>query len=249
MTVGRWRPILLVTTIATILSGALCAAFTPDHEGPLPRGFRHPVIAAELVMNAAEIVQVYGISAQSGACGTARPNADPSDCASVRTLRLNTWADFLFIACYASMLFFLGRSMKGWLGVATTILTPLAALADVVENIGILRATVEPASDFLAWTIRTPSMVKWSLLGLVWIALFRRFVSLDAWHAGSSAWRFAELAVGMLYALAGLTCLYALLDGNAAIETGAAFLAPAFLGQLAILWRDRGFLARLDASG
>jgi hypothetical protein len=242
------RRILLVATIATILSGALCAAFTPPHAGPLPRGFRHPVFAAELVRDAAEIAQVYGTSAPRGACADASSEAHPPDCASVRVLRLNTCADFLFIACYASMLFFLGRSMGGRLGAAISLLAPLAALADVFENIGILRATVEPASDSLAWTIRTPSLIKWSLLGLVWTALFRRFVRLEAWRAGMSAWRFAELAVGTFYALGGLTALVAVLDGNAAVETSAALLAPAFLGQLIILWRDRGFVARLGVS-
>ena len=143
--------ILLVTTIATVLSGLLCAALRPNHEGPLPRGFRHPVIAAELVVNAAEVVQVYGTSAQHGACAAPPPGgAEPWDCTFVRMLRLNTWADFLFIASYSSMLFFLGRSLGGWLGLAIAVLAPLAALADVIENIGILRATVEPASPFRA---------------------------------------------------------------------------------------------------
>src|SRR5215471_18203604 len=109
----RMHRILLITTIATVLSGLLCTVLKPNHEDPLPRGFRHPVIAAELVMNAAEIVQVYGTSAQSGACPAARLKSanEPWDCASARMLRLNTYADFLFIACYGSMLFFLGRSL------------------------------------------------------------------------------------------------------------------------------------------
>src|SRR5215471_14883941 len=119
----RMHRILLITTIATVLSGLLCTVLKPNHEGPLPRGFRHPVIAAELVMNAAEIEQVYGTSAQHGACGTMPPGvAEPWDCAAIRMLRLNTWADFLFIACYGSMLFFLGRSLRGWLGLAITVL-------------------------------------------------------------------------------------------------------------------------------
>ena len=243
------RRILLVTTIATILGGLLCTALKPNHEGPLPRGFQHPVIAAELVMNAAEIVQVYGTSAQSGACAAARPHDnEPWDCASMRMLRLNTWADFLFIACYGSMLFFLGRSLRGRVGLAIAMLAPLAALADVVENIGILRATVEPASDALAAAIRTPSLVKWALLGLIWTALWRRFVVVSAWRQELSAWRFVETAVGVFYAAGGLLCLYALIDGNAAVEIGAALLAPAFIGQLIILWFDRGFIAQLDAA-
>jgi hypothetical protein len=240
--------ILLITTIATVLSGLLCTVLKPNHEGPLPRGFRHPVIAAELVMNAAEIEQVYGTSAQHGACGTLPPGvAEPWDCAAIRMLRLNTWADFLFIACYGSMLFFLGRSLRGWLGLAITVLAPLAALADVVENIGILRATVEPASDALAAMIRTPSLVKWTLLGLIWTALWRRFFDLAAWRRGLSAWRFVEAAVGGFYAAGGLLCLWALMDDNALVEIGAALLAPAFIGQLIILLFDRGFIERLDA--
>ena len=238
--------ILIVTTIATVLTGLLCTVLKPNHEGPLPRGFRHPVIAAELVMNADEIVQVYGTSAQHGACGTAPPDvAEPWDCASMRMLRLNTWADFLFIACYGSMLFFLGRSLGGWVGLAIAVLAPLAALADVVENIGILRATVEPASDALAAAIRTPSLVKWALLGLIWTALWRRFAVLDARRRGSRVWRIIESVVGTCYAVGGLLCLYALIDGNALVEIGAALLAPAFIGQLIILLFDRDFIERL----
>ena len=243
------RRILLISTIATVLSGLLCTALKPNHEGQLPRGFQHPVFAAELVMNAAEIVQVYGTNAQRGACIATQPGAaEPWDCASMRVLRLNTWADFLFIACYGSMLFFLGRSLHGWVGLAIAMLAPLAALADVVENIGILRATAEPASDALAAMIRTPSLVKWALLGLIWTALWRRFFVLAAWRRGFSAWRFVEAAVGGFYAAGGLLCLWALIDGNALVEIGAALLAPAFIGQLIILWFDHGFAERLDAA-
>jgi hypothetical protein len=239
------RRILLVTTVATILTGSLCALLKPSHDGPLPRDFRHPVIAAELVTSAAEIVQVYGTSAQNGACEAEPADAQPPDCASIRMLRWNTWADFLFIACYATMFFFLGRSTSGWLGIAITILAPLAALADVVENIGILRATAEPATDFLAWTIRTPSLIKWAALGLIWTALFRRFVVRGVWRA-AVVWRVAALAVGTLYALSGLICLFALIDGNAVIETGTALLVPALLGQFLIFWRNPPFLVPLD---
>jgi hypothetical protein len=35
---------------------------------------------------------------------------------------------------------------------------------------------------------------------------------------------------------------------NALVEIGAALLAPAFIGQLIILWFDRGFIERLDAA-
>ena len=186
---------------------------------------------------------------KSAACASATPDAnEPWDCAAVRMLRLNTWADFLFIACYGSMLFFLGRSLRGWLGLAITVLAPLAALADVVENIGILRATVEPASDALAAMIRTPSLVKWTLLGLIWTALWRRFFHLAAWRRGLSVWRFVEAGVGGFYAAGGLLCLWALIDDNALVEIGAALLAPAFIGQLIILLFDRGFIERLDAA-
>jgi hypothetical protein len=239
------RRLLLAATLAMIATSLLCVFFTPIHEAALPRGFHHPVIAAELVESAVEIKQVYGTSAQQGEC-TAQPREsdEPWDCGFIRTLRYNTWVDFLFIASYATTFFLLGRLLGGWLGAAVMVLAPLAALADVVENIGMLRAAVEPATDLLAWSIRTPSLVKWTALAVIWAALSHVFVGPGLSRGAAMIWRVVELMTGALYAASGLVCLYALLDGNAAIETGISLLAPAALLQLAILWRDAGFWAR-----
>jgi hypothetical protein len=59
------RRVLLVVTLATILSALVSESFAPER-GNLPRGFRRPVLAAELVRNADEIRQVYGTNPQSG---------------------------------------------------------------------------------------------------------------------------------------------------------------------------------------
>ena len=119
----------------------------------LPDGYRNPVLALELVKNGADIRQILAAE-------------------NVRQfIRRNTYKDFGFIFVYA--LFFIALSLllsrmnfswaryAGWFAAGCTA---LAAIMDLVEDWGMLRAVKGEASDPLADSIRFPSLAKWSFL-------------------------------------------------------------------------------------
>jgi hypothetical protein len=135
------------------------------------------------------------------------------------------------------MYFLLGRLLSGRLGAAIMILSPVAALADTLENWGMFRAMVSPATDVLAASVSTPSMVKWALLAIIWIFLFRLFTSKD----GVTGWRVAEFATGLLYVIGGLMCLSAIFGKQDRIEQSVSLIGLASALQLAILLFDHSF--------
>jgi hypothetical protein len=114
-------------------------------------GIERPVLAAELVRDAADIVMVYR--------GSDAFRAE---------LKSNTICDFFFIAAYGAMFFVMGRWTGGRLGAAISMCAVVAALAEVAENVGILRTIYgAPITDALARSTSGPSLVKWSLLGAI----------------------------------------------------------------------------------
>ena len=243
------RRVLIGASIATILTSLLCLALTPRHDGVLPRHFQSPIIAAELVRDGAEVEQVYGTATQAGRCAS-HPDAaaPPWDCAFAATLRWNTWADFLLIASYALTYFLLGRLFSSRLGWLVLILAPIAALADIGENIGILHAISEAATDALAIAVRRPSLVKWTALGLMWLAFVELFLA-RAWSSGASmVWRVAEVATGLLYGAGGVLCLIGLLGDESMIEAGVSAAGLAILLQIPVLWADHRRSRRSHAS-
>jgi len=121
----------------------------------LPDGYRNPVLALELVKNGEDIKRI--VSAEDG---KAR-----------EFIRRSTYKDFGFIFVYA--LFFVALSLLlsrmdsswakfvGWSAAACAL---LAAILDLIEDRGMLKAIAGEASDSLADSIRYPSLAKWSLL-------------------------------------------------------------------------------------
>jgi len=121
----------------------------------LPAGYSNPVLALELVKNGADIKQI--VEAESGK--------------AAKFIRRNTYKDFGFIIVYA--VFFIAVSLLlsqmypgrarcvAWFaaGCAT-----LAAILDVAEDRGMLKALGGEFTDSLADSIRYPSLAKWSLL-------------------------------------------------------------------------------------
>ena len=232
------RRLLLGTSLATVAVSLVCLILTPPHPG-LPRNFQSPVVAGELVRNAAEIEQVYGTALQAGHCGS--PDyAASKDCVIAARLRLITWIDFLLIPSYALTYFLLGRLISNRLGWLVMALAPIAALADVAENIGILHATAEAATDALALAIRTPSLVKWTALALMWLAFIAVFWARYRASGASLGWRLAEAATGLLYGLGGGLCLAGILGDERMIEAGVRAAGLAILLQIPVLWHDHG---------
>jgi hypothetical protein len=235
------RQRILAATIATLVIGVVCLALTPRHDGALPRGFQSPVFAAELVRNSSELVQVYGTAAQAGRCESEVRNAE---CDFVRGLRWNTGADFFFIAGYTVAFVLLARLLPAALGAAAVALAMIACVGDITENLGMFRAMAEPATDALALAVRTPSLVKWTALALLWLAFAALFLAPALTRASSPLWRLIEGLAGLGYLLGAVLCFYAMLAQDALVEpaTTAVFLAGIL--QVIILWRDTAFLRR-----
>lgn len=140
----------------------------------LPDGYRNPVLALELVKSGADIEQI--VKAESGK--------------AAKFIKRSTYKDFGFIFVYALSFIALSLLLSqmnvgrmrclGWFAAAVAA---LAAILDLAEDRGMLRAIAGEASDSLADSIRHPSLAKWSLLfifgllvGLLLIALRDVFV-------------------------------------------------------------------------
>lgn len=121
----------------------------------LPDSYSNPVLALELVKNGADIEQI--LRAESGQTAT--------------FIKRNTYKDFGFIFVYAvsfiTLSLLLSQMNSGrirFLGWFAGGCAALAAILDLVEDRGMLRAIAGEASDSLADSIRYPSLAKWALL-------------------------------------------------------------------------------------
>jgi hypothetical protein len=209
------RRLAIWLTVATIATSLVTLVTAPKATWKLPQGFRSPVLAAELVKDAAAIRMLYDDSSKFR-----------------RDLETNTLCDFLFIASYGSMFFVLGRIAGGKLGRVISWCAVGAMAMDVAENIGILRTFPAPvAPDALALSTRVPSLTKWWLLAVICLLLAIWFQ-----NAHGDALRFV---VGGLYLIAAAI----LAIGTARIwETDASEAFPALgLATVAqLVWLIRG---------
>ena len=150
--------------------------------------------------------------------------ANAGDLQGVEGIKYQTYADFLFVGAYAGLWCVLGASVHPIL----PFVVIAGGVADVFENVGILRAITRAAQrndDDARW-IRTPSYVKWSLLAVVWIAL--AFV--PASLVPARGWR---LSIALPYAVAGVMCLVGLvLSSYRLVGATVAPISVALLAQL-----------------
>jgi hypothetical protein len=143
----------------------------------LPDNYSNPVLALELVKDGAGIKEIMESEE-----GRAR-----------EFVRRSTYKDFGYICVYA--LFFILLSLllsqmnfswARWVGLLAAACAALAAVLDLVEDRGMLKAAAAPtgsATDSLADSIRYPSLAKWAflfifslLVGLLLIARRDAFV-------------------------------------------------------------------------
>lgn len=137
----------------------------------LPDGYRSPVLALELVKSEADIKQI--VKAESGE--------------AAKIIERSTHKDFGFILVYAlafiAVSLLLAKMNRDYylrlMGCFAAGSVALAALLDLEENRGMLRAVAGEASDSLAAaSIRHASFAKWALLFifalLVGLLLFLR---------------------------------------------------------------------------
>jgi hypothetical protein len=121
----------------------------------LPDSYLNPVLALELVEKGSDIKQILG--AEDGRAG--------------EFIQKNTYKDFGYIALYAG-------SLSGWaccsrecsfrgrrfLGFAAAACAAIAAVLDLIEDRGMLKAIASEASDSRANSIRYSSLGKWAFL-------------------------------------------------------------------------------------
>jgi hypothetical protein len=196
----------------------------------LPDGYSNPVLALELVKDGKDITRI--INAENG---------------KVRDfIRKNTHKDFGFIFVYA--LFFISLSVLlsrmnfswamwvGWLGAACAV---LAAILDLVEDRGMLKAIAGEASDSLAKSIRYPSLAKWGLLFIFSLLVGLLLIGSRNILAVSAAFFLVAAVLGLVGVLLNLLrprFYWTFPAATFSIGTAIAVLAIAF-----ILWPGRLF--------
>jgi hypothetical protein len=207
----RWIGIAAVLNLAMIALLLGRPHFT-NASRPV-RGIKDPMIAMEMVRDASEVDLVLSDA----------PSPDRE------VLRIKQYAGFAFIACYAALfvaMAFLLAPRK--IAIAAGVVGVVAAIFNVIENLGILRIVdvdLSHTTQAMIDAARYPSLIKWTLASLA-LGLF-----------GMLALRSAPTGlklVGACYAIAALLGLFSLLDLRILAWTGVPTLAG-LLG-LAILY-------------
>lgn len=172
------------------------------------RGITNPVLAMEVARNISEVDLVLGEA----------PGPDRE------MMRIKQYADFGFIGAYAAlyvlMAMFLmaqGRSIA----ILAAVLGIIAAVCDVIENLGILRIVdvdLARTTQAMIDAIRYPSLIKWTLASLA-----LGMLGLLAWRTG----RIGLRIVGALDLIAALLGLGGLFENRLLV-----WLGPPMLGGL-----------------
>jgi hypothetical protein len=161
----RWAGLLAVLNFAmiAILMGR---PYFSNASRPV-RGISNPVLAMEVARNVAEVDAILSEA----------PSPDRE------AMRIKQYADFGFISGYAGLFVLMGillipqgRAMA----ISAAVLGVIAAILDVIENLGILRivnADLAHTTQAMIDAVRYPSLTKWTLasiaLGLLAILLIR----------------------------------------------------------------------------
>jgi hypothetical protein len=118
-------------------------------------GYTSPVLALELPANGAEIDAVN--RSEGGKSTAFIKNQLSKDFGYIAIY-------VVFFSCLALLLTELTSDRNKYLNLAAVVCAVLAGVFDVIENLGMLKATSGVATDSLANSIRYPSLAKWALL-------------------------------------------------------------------------------------
>ena len=121
-------------------------------------GYTNPVLALELAASGAEIDAIN--RSENGKSTEFIKRQLPKDFGYIAVY-------VLFFSCLALVLTELAIGRSKYLGLTAAVCAVLAGILDVVENIGMRKATetqVGAATNSLANSIRYPSLAKWALL-------------------------------------------------------------------------------------
>jgi len=176
------------------------------------RGISNPVLALEVARNVAEVDAILSDA----------PSPDRE------AMRIKQYADFGFISAYAALYVVMGILLipQGRaVAIAGALLGAIAAIFDVLENLGILRIVntdLAHTTQAMIDAVRYPSLVKWALaslaLGLLALLLMRAGLRI----------------VGALDLMAALLGLYGVYD-NAFLQWSGIPALAGFIG-LAVLY-------------
>jgi hypothetical protein len=209
----RWAGYLAVLTLAMI---AILLGRPSFSNGSRPvRGISSPVLAMEVARNVAEVDAILSDS----------PSADRE------AMRIKQYADFGFISGYACLFVVTGILLipQGrTIAILAVVLGVLAAIFDVVENLGILRVVntdLEHTTQAMIDAVRYPSLAKWTLASLALGLLAILFLRIK---------RAGPRIVGTLYLIAALLGLSGLYE-NVFLEWSGIPTLAGFIG-LAILY-------------
>ena len=154
--------------------------------------------------------------------------ADEGHTLNVSLVGANTYMDFVFIVLYWIVFVMLAQIEGGWPAKLASLLISLSALADVLENLRILKG-LRALGSSAPLEIQVPrgiSLVKWSLLGLVFLLL-----ALAVWMRKGRWYKLLAAA----FLVAGVLTLVGLASPKVMNYAGYAFLAV-FILLLARLW-------------
>lgn len=170
MTAERLAQILAVLCLVIVAVMAGKPSFTNASQ-PV-RGIADPGIALQTARGIDEIDAILSDT----------PSADRE------VMRIKQYIDFAFIATYAIMSLVMAwalRKRQRWVALGVSALTLAAAVFDAAENLAILRLIPLPLSETTGDAInaiRTPGIVKWSLVSgaVVLVSIF--FLQSRRWY-------------------------------------------------------------------
>lgn len=136
---------LLNLAIIALISGQ---PFFSNASHPV-RGISNPLVAIEIARNVDEVDLALSDA----------PSPDRE------AMRIKEYADFAFIAAYAMLYIALARMFRNRFAFAAAVLGVIAAIFNVIENLGILRiidVDLAHSTQAMIDAIRYPSLIKWA---------------------------------------------------------------------------------------
>jgi hypothetical protein len=188
-----------------------------------PRGITNPVVALQMARNVDEVDAVLSDA----------PSADRE------AMRIKQYLDFGFIPCYAALYVAMARIFGGsrqdrppHLATFAAVCGVVAGIADVFENIGILRVVNTPlalTTQAMVDAIRFPSLVKWTLVWTATAIFARLFLRGAGWLRRS---------IGALDAAAAALGFIGLFDNAVLVWAGIPMLLG-LVGVMALPFRPK----------
>lgn len=136
------------------------------------RAIADPAIALQTVRNVDELDAILSDA----------PSADRE------VMRIKQYIDFAFIVIYAALSVVMAWAMRQrhrWVAPGVALFTLAAAASDTSENLAILRLLPQSLSETTPAAlaaIRTPSLIKWSLVSFALVLLSLFFLNARRWY-------------------------------------------------------------------